>query len=968
MLAPFSLGARWLRPSIVGMTVFALALATMQLASGQTPTGQSAPAAQPLWAHLTSDIAPDPAVTYGVLPNGMRYALMRNQLPPGAVSIRFDLHFGSLYEARSEQGLAHFIEHMAFNGSTHVAEGEMVKILERLGLAFGADTNAATTQQHTTYQFDLPRADEPGVEQTLHLVREIASELTFGSAEIEREKGIVLAEARLADTVATRRNQRQLDFLLPGNLAAARMPIGDIKVVEGATHDQLASLYERYYRPGRATLVIVGDIDVAALEARINAIFSDWAGRGAAGVEPTPTLTVLARKPDAAVFTDKDASDVISVYALSPYEDLSDTTANRREKTALGLALAVVNRRLALQAQGETPPFRSAGLVQSNLLEAVEAARASATVRAGEWRQGLEAVEQEWRRALVHGFTVAEVAEQVSVLRAGQIDAARGAAARSTVQLATQLMSSIQDDAVFSTPATALARIESWAPAITPDQVQGAFRRHMAVGHPLFFLSTSLPQPDAGAAIPLVWAQSARRPVAAPVPKIVQPFAYADFGPPGRVVGDMRRTDIDARLVTFANNVRLNLKRTAFEPGAVRVSLRIAGGAVGLENAPFGLASLMEAFTAGGLEAHSADDLRSILSGRKVQAGFSASTTAFGAFYATTPADLELQLDIAAAYVTHPGYRPDAERRWREGLALSLQRLEADAPSAFASRGARLLANGDKRFGRDLTDGLANRSFVELKAYLDPWLTYGAIEIAIVGDIDEATAISAVAKTFGALPDRDEVFSTEKSARPVKFRDPHEMIMLSHSGEADQALVNVYWHVDIDPDADPQEVRVLNALASVMRIKITETVRENLGASYSPSASFTASDAYPGLAYFVAGAEVNPGDVSRVSAALHAIAADLREGKISDDEFNRAVTPMIDQLPLHATSNAYWLVLLSQAQSEPARLERSRLANLEASARAVTKAELAMAAGRWLTDERAQDVRVMPRADPRRVE
>jgi zinc protease len=671
------------------------------------------------------------------------------------------------------------------------------------------------------------------------------------------------------------------------------------------------------------------------------------------------------REPVAAVFTDKEAVDVISIYALTPYEDLPDTAANRRDKSALGLAIAIVNRRLALLADGATPPFRSAGLVQSDLVETAEMARASAAVRAGEWRQGLAAVEREWRRALLHGFTTEEVAEQVSALRAGQTDAARSAAARSTGQLAAQLMGSINANAVFSTPAAALARIESWAPGISPEQLQAVFRRYMAVERPLFFLSTSLPQAGAETAIPLAWAKEAKKPVAAPVPKIARPFAYTDFGPPGRVVEDRRRADIDVRLVTFANNVRLNLKRTTFEPGIVRVSLRIAGGAVGLEDAPFGLASLMEAFSSGGLEAHSMDDLRSLLSGRKVQTGFSASPTAFGAVYTTTPADLELQLDVAAAYLTHPGYRPEAERRWRESLALSLLRLDSDASSAFASHGARLLTDGDKRFGREVSDGLANRSFVELKAYLEPWLAHGAIEIAIVGDIDEPVAINAVAKTFGALPRRDAVFPAGKSARPVRFRNPQDAIVLSHSGEPGQALVNIYWHVDIDPDAEPQAVRILSALAGVMRIKIIERIREDLGASYSPSASFTASDSYPGLAYFVAGAEVKPDDADKVAASLHAIAADLRDGKISDDEFTRAVAPTIDQLPLHATSNAYWLALIAQAQSEPARMERSELPALEASARAVTRDEIVAAARRWLSDDRAQDVRVMPGFDTR---
>ncbi len=248
--------------------------------------GQASPPHASGFIRQASDITPDPSVRYGVLANGMRYALLKNQLPPGAVSIRFDLKFGSLDEADSEQGLAHVIEHMAFNGSHHVAEGEMVKILERLGLAFGADTNAQTGQEHTTYRFDLPKADDKLMDEGLFLTREIASELLFDPAAIDREKGVVLSEERRGDNFQRRRAQQQLDFLLPGAYAPTRMPIGKVAVIEAATHDQLQSLYDRYYRPERATLVIVGDIDVDAMEAKIKATFGDWAGRGEPGREP----------------------------------------------------------------------------------------------------------------------------------------------------------------------------------------------------------------------------------------------------------------------------------------------------------------------------------------------------------------------------------------------------------------------------------------------------------------------------------------------------------------------------------------------------------------------------------------------------------------------------------------------------------------------------------------------------------
>jgi zinc protease len=448
--------------------------------------------------------------------------------------------------------------------------------------------------------------------------------------------------------------------------------------------------------------------------------------------------------------------------------------------------------------------------------------------------------------------------------------------------------------------------------------------------------------------------------VTPPAAKTTARFAYTNFGRLGKVVKDTRLADIDTRLVTFANNVRLNLKKTDFQKNSVQISLRVGEGSLDFPEKPFGLSSLVSAFSNGGLEKHSADDLRIILSGRQVSTRFGGSGSSFGSTYATTPADMELQLQVAAAFLTHPGYRSEAERRWRQAITLSWPRLDANAGTVWSAKGMRLLASGDKRFGRDPDDGEVLRSFTELKAYLDPVLANGAIEIAIVGDIDERQAIDAVAKTFGALPKREAAPTKFKSDRPVLFRTDKTPILLTHNGEASQAIASVYWPVTIDPDADPQGARVMAVLASVMRLKVIAEIREALGATYSPSAHASMSSLYPGFGYVSAGAEVKPEDADGVIKALKKIAASMRAGEISDDEFSRAITPSLEMLPQSATSNAYWLSLISQAQSRPELTERSKLAAIEESVRAVTMADVVAAANQWLTDAAAQEVRVVP--------
>lgn len=943
---------------LFGGLFIALTLALLPaLAQAQPP--------KPLWAHEASDIAPDPAVRFGVLPNGMRYALLKNQLPPGAVSIRLSFDFGSLHEAENEKGLAHFIEHMAFNGSKNVPEGEMVKILERLGLAFGADTNASTSQKFTTYMLELPNASETLIDESLFLLRETGSELSFAAGAIDRERGVVLSEWRRGDNFQKRRGEQEMNFLVPGARGVSRMPIGDLKVLETATRETMVSLYERYYRPERATLIMVGDFDVDAIEKKIAAKFGSWSGKGEPGAEPDTSYDLKPRPSEASVFVHKDGGDAISAYSLMPYHDDKDTAGQRRLDNLLMFGISAFARRMSPIANEEDPPFRSVAPITGNAIEAVELAGGTVSLTPDSWRPGLQRLEQEWRRALQYGFTKDEVDRQVEALRTSQKNQAERENTRTTGALMGALLSSVQNETVFATPSSGLARFEKWAGAVTPDAVNEAFRKHMPMKDPLFFINATVERPGIEKEVVAAWEESGAIEVSPPDVKARTPFAYTNFGRIGKVVADTRLADIDTRLVTFANNVRLNIKKTAFVKNTVQVSLRVGHGNLDFPETPFGLSSIMSAFSNGGLEKHSIDDMRAILQGRQVSTRFNASGTSFGGTYGTTPADLELQLQVAAAYLTHPGYRPEAERRWRESIVLGWPRLDQNAQTVWSAKGMRALASGDRRYGTDPDDGYAWRSFVELKHYLAQPLSKEAIEIAVVGDIDEAKVIALVAKTFGALPMRDAAPVKFRAERPVVFRQDKSPLVFTHAGEANQALAYVFWPVtDVDPDADPQMLRVLGTLAGVMRLKVIEEVRETLGATYSPSAGASLSSVNPGFGYINAGAEVKPEDVDRVMAALEKIAAQMRAGEISDDEFSRAITPSLEVLPQNTSSNGYWLSLIAQAQGRPDVMERNKLPAIEASIRAVTKADIVAAAQKYLTEAGQQEARVIPGAKP----
>lgn len=199
----------------------------------------------------------------------MRYALLHNATPPGQASFRLRIDAGSLMERDDQKGLAHFMEHMAFNGTKDVPENEMLRILERLGLAFGADTNAFTSFDQTAYMLELPNTKDETVDPSLHILREMMSAALMAPDAIDSERGVIVGEERTRDTPQLRVLKTQLGLLAPGQRLSERLPIGDLDIIRTAPRQRFVDFYDAYYRPSRATFIAVGDFDVDAMEGKV---------------------------------------------------------------------------------------------------------------------------------------------------------------------------------------------------------------------------------------------------------------------------------------------------------------------------------------------------------------------------------------------------------------------------------------------------------------------------------------------------------------------------------------------------------------------------------------------------------------------------------------------------------------------------------------------------------------------------
>ncbi len=934
------------------------ALACLLLAFTAAQAGAaSAKPRLPGWPQSASDVPADRKVRFGVLSNGMRYAILKNATPTGQASLRVRYDAGSLMETDAQQGIAHFLEHMNFNGSKRVAEDEMVKILERHGLAFGADTNAQTSWDETVYQLDLPRADEDTVDTALMLLREGASELTIGNSAVGRERGVVLSEERARDTPGLRVFKQSLAFFLKGQLASRRLPIGKVEVIKGADHNLIAGFYDRYYRPERAVLVAVGDFDVDAMEAKIKAKFGDWTGRGPSGAEPV--LGALARRGvETRLVIEPGASLQIQVQWLKPADRSPDTRALRQRKVVEQLALAVLNRRLQRLARTSAPPFIAAQATKDDVFHSAEATTLSVAAQPGQWRAALVAVDHEQRRLVQYGVRQDELDREIMESRVQLQSAVAGAATRRTPRLADAIVDTLDDQEVFTSPADDLALFEAEVKGLTAARVSAVAPKVFSGQGPLLFMASPLPIDGGEATLAKAYADARAEAVAPSVADKMKTWPYADFGPPGKVAERRDLTDVGATMVRFENGVRLTVKPTQFRDNQVLVRVRLGHGQLDLPKDKVSTAwAANGAFVEGGLKDLSTEEMEKILTSNIVGADFSTGEDAFNLSGMTRPEDLAIQLQMLAAYATQPGFRPDPFVRMRTYIATLYDQLAATPSGVMSRELGRLMHGGDARFGFPSPTDAAAATPEDFKAMLSPRLAGGPVEVTIVGEVTVDKAIELAAATFGALPARTEL-TDPPAARVISLPAPAaQPVVLTHKGRADQAIAYAAWPAD-DFFADPQQARTLRVLAQVIELRLLEDLREAAGDTYSPQAGATASLVYPHYGYVSAVVEIPPPKLDEFYRDLVKISGDLRAKEVSADELQRARKPIVESLQKSRQTNEYWLDQLSGSQADPRRLDalRTVLASLDR----ITPADLKAAAQLYLRDDKLWELQIVP--------
>jgi len=905
-----------------------------------------------------SDLRPDPAITFGTLPNGVRYVVMPNHEPRNRASLRLLVLAGSFEENEEQRGLAHFLEHMAFNGSTHYPPGTLVEKLQRLGMGFGADTNASTSFDHTIFQLELPDTAPATLTEGVQILADYAGGLLILPRMIDKERGIILSEKRTRDSVDYRAFEAQLGFVFAGTRLPERLPIGLTPVIEKSGREPFVDFYNTWYRPENFVVVVVGDIDGAAMVSQISSLFSPIAPRAperapvnmGSVAQFTGVRTLFHSEPEA-------ADTQIAIESVVPYPQPPDTAAVEIKDVLRTLAVEMLNRRLSVLSKRDGAPFTRA---ETSVDEAFSLFRESSIevhCRADQWRAGLGVAEQELRRALKLGFRPGELKEEVADYRNDLEQALKTAPTRRSDDLAGEIADSLVQREVFTSPADDLALLGPVLDKVTPADCVDALREAWASPARYVFVSgnTAIPG-DANAAVAAAYAASQAVPVEATGADSNTTWAYTNFGPPGKVASRTQVSDLDFTEVTFSNGVRLNLKKTDFQANTIHVAWRIGTGQLTQPASEPGLGTFTTlTFSAGGLGKHSVDDLQRILAGRTVGNIFSAEKDAFVIEGDTDKEDLDLEMQLLTASISDPGYRPESLRVARKRIEAAYLSFEHTEEGPLELEVAKLLAGGDPRFGLPPKDQMMALNLDEMRAWLSPELSSGCLEMTVVGDCDFDAVIDAAARTVGTLPMRSPRPALD-GLRKVSFPSKPFTRDYPIDTKIPKSVVEFYWPTD---DAfDVHRGRRLAILAEVLSDRLRVRLREQMGSTYAPGAESTASDIFPGYGFITATALVDPSKVAAIQDAVAAVAADLQAKGATQDELDRAKNPVLTSIRESERTNQYWVRVLSRAQERPEVLDwaRSRRADFEK----ITTADINALASAYLDPAKASRVVIHP--------
>lgn len=888
-----------------------LALAGLAV-SASTVLAQGTPPATGAKAGL--DLSPgaplpvDPRVVQGTLPNGMRYLVMKHSMPPGRAAAWLHVSSGSLNETDRQRGVAHFLEHMAFNGSENFPPGTVIDFFQSMGLTFGRHQNASTSFDRTNFRLEMADNKPETLEKALRFLSDVAFRLTLPAAEIDAERGIILEEKRTRLGAQQRVQEAWLKQMSPGSILGDRMPIGIEDTIKGMSRDDFAAYYNMWYVPSNMTIAVVADMDPAEIEKQIKAKFSDGKKTDRpkdrdVGVKPTD-------KTRGVIITDAELSRAtVSIVRIDAPREPVTTVGGLRSQMTEQVAALAFNRRMEKKIAKAQLAGLSTGLNLGSFAHVLRLSEIRASGEPAKWDVMLKDIATELQRARLHGFADTEVEDAKREILAQAKAAAETDSTRNAITIlqgwdqtlaAGEPISSAQQELdvvsgvlpTISTADASKALAEVFNTSAVTFLVQGPSSMTLPSEADLAKKGTEYlavkPEAEAVAARPTALLEQLPKPVALTTPAV--------------------HAQSDVATWTLPNGITAHHRFMDTRKNAVSIQIILAGGELLETDANRGVSdAAIQAWNTAASKKLASTEITDLMVGKNTRLVGNSQPDALSINVGGTPQDLEAGLQLAYLMLTEPKLEQAAFDRWKTGQIQALENVDKSPQRVLAREMLKMIFPENEARVQAMTKPQVEALTRDAaQAWLEQHIKSSPIEVTIVGDITREKAAELVGRYIATLPARDAI-STKTYAQKREMTRPKGARVKSFelNTQTKQAQVmRGFYGADL---ANVSDSRTLAAAAQILSTRVIMRVREKENLVYSARVQSSPGVQFPGFGSINCGAPTDPTKTDRLVQVLGEIYDEFAAQGPTDEEVDVARKQLANRLDEQLREPGYWM-------------------------------------------------------------
>lgn len=857
----------------------------------------------------------NPKVKVGKLANGLTYYIQQNSLPAKKVQLRLVINAGSILEAPDQQGLAHFMEHMNFNGSKDFPKNELVNYLQSIGVEFGADLNAYTSFDETVYILPLPTDDSAKLEKGFTILEDWAFNALLDTAEINKERGVVLEESRLSKGAGERMSKKYFPVLFNGSLYSNRLPIGKDSILQNFKAASLVRFYKTWYRPNLMSVIVVGDMDPAEAEKKIIRHFSKY--KNPTHPTPRPAITPIADRKinQGMVLTDKEQPyNILQVINYIEKAPKIITWGDYRQSVIEGLFNQMVSQRLSEIAQQPNAPFLGAGASFSDFIRGYNSFSTFAVLGDKPAQPAIQALESVTNSVKQFGFLPSELERA----KTNVLNGTERAFKDKDKTKSEAFVDAYVNHFLTGEPAPGIENrfkyMQEVLPTITLEEIN-ALAKRTATSQGFFALLMASEKSKANLPVNdslTHFVATARSMPAKPYEEKQLAKKLIDKMPlPGKIVNESTNDALGTRNLTLSNGITITLKPTDFKNDEIQMDAWRWGGSrlfpasdrINAEKA----ATLIRTM---GVKDFSPIDLRKFLAGKTVQVTPYMNASDEGIEGSSSVKDLETFFQLIHLYFTAPRKDQALFQTYVNSQKSIMENLKS-VPQNYFSDTLNKVVYGTHPWAprmetAETLSGLSLDRVMEI--YKQVFGNADGLHFTFVGNLDVEKIKSLIATYLGSLPSSAvEHRYNDVGLRPAK--GPSKLVV--KKGAAKQSIVLVQYSSELP--YDQEKALHLNMLCDVINIKVIEKLREEMGGIYGGGINGSWEKRpyqhYSLSAYFPCG----PENVDKLTAAFFDIIKGISEKGVDEKDLDKVKETLKNQYTDNVKQNDFWLEGLSRS-------------------------------------------------------